>query len=74
MRRDSHMLKLHPEVLRRDGKDQFVVLPYEEFVELKERLEDALDLINLREAKRTDTDEPGIPMEEVLKRFGITEE
>lgn len=68
------MLKLHPEILRRDGKDQFAILPIEEFNELKERLEDALDLIALREAKATDTDEPSVPMEEVLRRFGITEE
>jgi hypothetical protein len=33
------MLTLYPEVLVKDGKKQFAVLPYEEFVSLKKRLE-----------------------------------
>jgi len=69
------MLKLHPEILRKDGKEQFVVLPYEEFVELKERLEDAMDLLTLRAAIREDDpSEPGMSLEEAIQRYRITEE
>ncbi len=28
------MLKLHPEILKKNGKNEFVVLPYEEFLAL----------------------------------------
>ena len=44
------MLKLHPEILVKDGKKQFAVLPYEEFLALQERLADADDLLELRKA------------------------
>ena len=37
---------LHPEILRRDGRPQFAVLPYEEFLALQQRLEDLEDLGN----------------------------
>ena len=39
------MIELHPEILKKNGKDEFVVLPYQEFTALK-------DLLDLRAAKR----------------------
>jgi hypothetical protein len=32
------VIELHPEILTKDGKPQFVVLPYEEFLEVREAL------------------------------------
>lgn len=34
------MITLHPEILKKNGKKQFAVLPYEEFVALQEWLTD----------------------------------
>ena len=34
------MLELHPEFLSKDGKKEFAVIPYEEFLQLQEMLED----------------------------------
>ena len=48
------MLKLHPRMLKRDGRNQFVVLPYEEFEASQKRLLDADDLLALRRARRAD--------------------
>ena len=48
------MMTLHPEILVKDGKKQFAVLPYEEFMSLKERLEDMEDLLQLRKAKKAE--------------------
>jgi hypothetical protein len=62
-------LKLHPEILVKDGKRQFAILPYEEFVALKERLADAEDLLELRKAKRMDKRQRNIPLSEVKKRL-----
>ncbi len=67
-------MELHAELLKKNGKIEFVVLPYEEFLALQERLEDAEDLLELRRAKLEDTGEPGIPLEEVMKRFGMTDD
>ena len=63
------MLKLHPEVLKKNGKNEFVVLPYEEFVKIQEALEDADDLRALRTAKRRDNKALGIPLAEVRRRL-----
>ena len=40
------MLTIHPNVLERDGKKAFVVLPYEEFVMIEEELQEYEDLKN----------------------------
>ena len=48
-------MTLHPEILIKDGKKQFAVLPYEEFVSLKERLEEMEDLMKIRKAKKART-------------------
>jgi len=65
------MLQLHPNILRKNGKDEFVVLPYEEFVAMQELLEDAEDLKLLREARQENANEPGISFDEAKKRLGI---
>ena len=65
------MIKLHPEILKRDGKEQFAVLPYEEFLAIQELLEDIEDLRLIEEAKANDTGEPGIPLEEVKRRLNL---
>ena len=53
------MMTLHPEILVKDGKKQFAVLPYEEFVSLKERLEDMGFQANKRD----------VPYQTLLKLF-----
>jgi hypothetical protein len=50
---------------------QFVVLPYEEFVSLRDLIEDAQDLLALRKAKEEDTGEPSVSLDEMMQRFGM---
>jgi len=64
------MIELHPEFLKKNGKEQFVVLPYEEFVEIQRRLEDADDILELRKAKAQDATQPTVPLDEVKRRLG----
>jgi hypothetical protein len=64
------MLELHPEFLKKNGKHEFVVLPYEEFVEVQRRLEDAEDVLELRRAKQQDASQPTVPLDEVKRRLG----
>jgi len=66
-------LDIHPEFLRKDGKNQFVVLPYEEFLQVQERLVDAEDLLELRRAKAENEGQTAVPLDEVRKRFGLTD-
>ena len=52
------MLDLNPQVIKKDGKKEFVILPYEEFVRIQEQLEDYEDLQILRDAKAKEHDAP----------------
>lgn len=65
------MLTLHPEILVKNGKKQFAVLPYEEFVAVQERLADAEDLLELRKAKRAEGKKPSISLIEAKRQLGI---
>jgi len=66
------MIELHPEILEKDGKKQFVILPYEEFAAIQEALADAEDLAALRAAKKEEHDAPGIPLEQVVEELGLS--
>ena len=65
------MIQLHPEFLTKDGKKEFAVLPYEEFVALQEILSDAADLIDLREAKAEEASVETVPLSEAKKTLGL---
>lgn len=63
------MIELHPEILEKNGKKEFVILTYEEFVAVQEALEDADDLRDLRAAKLEDAGKAGVNVDEVKKRY-----
>lgn len=64
-------IELHPEFLTKDGRREFAVLRYEEFLELEEWLQDASDLLEIRDARVEIPQEPNIKLEEIEKEFGI---
>ena len=51
-------MSIHPQIIEKDGKKEFVVLPYEEFLRVQEALEDYDDLRTLRDEKVSAADEP----------------
>ncbi len=59
-------MKLHPQVIEKEGKNEFVVLPYEEYQALTELMHDYEDLRDLREAKDKSRGESSIPLEKVI--------
>jgi len=62
---------LKPQILEKDGEKQFVVLPYEQFLEVQEALDDLEDIRSLREAKEAERDEPTVPLAEVKKSLAL---
>ena len=60
---------LHPEFLTKNGRREFAVLPYREFVALQARFEDLEDLLELRKAKKAEGRKAGIPLDEVRRRL-----
>lgn len=64
-------MKLHAEILEKNGKKEFVVLPYEEFLALQERLADAEDVLELRKAKRAESKNKSIPLADVKRKLRL---
>ena len=65
------MVTLHPNILERDGKKAFAVLPYEEFVRIGEELHDFEDLKDLRAAKAEEAHSPTTSLASVRKKLKI---
>jgi hypothetical protein len=61
--------ELHPDILSKNGRKEFAVLPYEEFVALQEWLDDVEDLLDLRAAKESEEDAPTVSLKEVESRI-----
>ena len=59
-------MTIHPQILEKDGKKEFAVLPYEEFLRLQEELEDYEDLRTLRQEKAESQDEATRSLDDVL--------
>ena len=59
-------MSIHPQIIEKDGKKEFVVLPYEEFLRLQEALEDYDDLKTLREEKAIAGNEPSRKLDDIL--------
>ena len=64
-------LQLHPEFLKINGRKQFAVLPYDEFVRLQEELDDLADIRALDEARAKESHLPAIPLSEVRRRLDM---
>lgn len=60
------IMELHPQVIEKEGKKEFVVLPYEEFKALEETMHDYEDLRDLREAKEASKSQVGVPIANVI--------
>lgn len=65
------MIQLHPELITKNGKKEFAVIPYEEFEALQELIADIEDLMNLRAAKQEEADRPSVPIAEVKRLLGL---
>jgi hypothetical protein len=64
------MATLRAQIIKKDGKKEYAVLPYKEFIRIQEELEDYQDLRCLREAKEAEKDAPTIGMAELKKKIG----
>ena len=65
------MVTWHPSILEQDGKKQFAVLPYDEFVKIQEELADYEDLKELRNAKETEKNAPTVSLEDAKTQLGL---
>lgn len=66
------MIELHPSFLETNGKKQFAVLPYEEFVALQGLLDDLEDLKELRAAKKAEGKAEAVSLDQVRRELGLS--
>ena len=63
------MVSLRAQIIKKNGKKEYAVLPYEEFLRVQEELEDYEDLRCLREAKEVEKESPTIGLAELKKKI-----
>jgi PHD/YefM family antitoxin component YafN of YafNO toxin-antitoxin module len=71
MNKRLQRMELHPEFITRNGKREFAVLPYEEFMALQEQMADLEDLLDLRAAKRAERTASTASLIEVKDQLGL---
>lgn len=59
-------MSIHPQIIEKDGRKEFVVLPYEEFLQIQEALNDLEDIRILREECDAAASEPTKSLDAVL--------
>ena len=64
------MATLRAQIIKKNGKKEYAVLPYEEFIRIQEELADYEDLRSLREAKALEKSAPTIGLAELKKKIG----
>ena len=62
---------LHTQVLEKEGKKEFVVLPYDEFLKIQEIIEDFEDIQELKKAKEAEKHLESIPLSRVVADLKI---
>jgi len=58
------------QIIQKAGKNEFAVIPYDEFLRMQEELEDLRDLQELRKAKADPKNKNGRPIEKVAAELG----
>ena len=61
------MIELHPDILSKEGKPQFAVLPYDEFLKVQE----ALRFVDLESYRRYGGFFDNLSAEELARRQGV---
>ncbi len=63
------MSSLNIQIIKKNGKKEYVVMPYEEFLRVQEELDDYKNLRCLREAKESEQYAPTVNLEDLKKHL-----
>ena len=66
-------LDLHLNILEFEGRKAFVVLPYDEYLEIEDRRQELEDIRMLRQAKALEADAPTISLDEMRAGYGLSD-
>ncbi|MFV0337075.1 MAG: type II toxin-antitoxin system Phd/YefM family antitoxin [Chthoniobacterales bacterium] len=59
-------MSIHPQVIEKEGKKEFVILPYEEFLQIQEALEDLDDIRIIRDERNSTASKPTKSLDDIL--------
>ena len=59
-------MSIHPQIIEKDGRKEFVVLPYEEFLQMQAAIQDYEDLRTLRDEKASAHSQPTRSLDSIL--------
>jgi len=62
-------MELKPQIIKKDGQNEYVVLPYNDYLKIQQALEDYEDLMDLRKAKSKTINEPSIPFKDAEEKL-----
>lgn len=65
------MIALHPQIIKKEGKKEYAVVPYEEFLRIQEELAAYEDLKLLREARQAEEDAPSTSLAELKEQLKL---
>jgi hypothetical protein len=65
------MLKSKYDVLVRNGKERFIVVPEKDFEALREQLRDEGDFRAIEESKKRNAGKPLVPHEQIMRKLGL---
>jgi len=66
------MTAMKVQIIKKNGKKEYAVMPYEDFLRIQEELDDYENLRCLRDAKKAERDAPTLGLEDVKKRIGLS--
>jgi len=66
------MLKTKYDVLVRNGKERFVIVPEKDFEAMRERLEDEADFRAIEASKKKNANAPTYTLDEIKEELGMT--
>jgi PHD/YefM family antitoxin component YafN of YafNO toxin-antitoxin module len=62
---------MEAQIIEKEGKKQFAVIPYKDFVRMQQELEDYHDLLELRRAKADPRNQEGRAFNIVASELGL---
>jgi hypothetical protein len=65
------MIALHPKILKKNGKNEFAILAFDEFEKIQEELQNFEDLKELREAKEKEGSLKGLSLLQAKEQLHI---
>lgn len=62
-------MTLNAQIIEKDGKKEFAVLSYDEYLKVIEMMEDYEDLMLLRQAKNEDENNEGKSLDAIIEEY-----